>query len=113
MSPSAFVPGLPSKRVAKLYGPLNAPLPAVKVPFPSLSFPSHTADACLVGIRNPPVPGGRRSNLAGRRAGRYASGGAASRVSPEGGVDDGHEEEESHAPGAQTGPAQARSTPAA
>src|SRR2546425_5033882 len=73
ISSSGFVPGFPSKRVAKLYGPLKAPLPALKVPFPSLSFPSHTALALLVGIGHSRLvrsPG----NLAGPAGPRYAFG---------------------------------------
>ena len=45
ISSSGFVPFAPSNRVAKVYGPLNAPLPARKFPLPSLSLPSQTAVA--------------------------------------------------------------------
>src|SRR5258708_7669475 len=47
---SGFVPFEPPKRVPKLKGPLKAPLSALKVPLPSLSFPSQAALALLVGI---------------------------------------------------------------
>src|SRR6516164_6175771 len=44
MSSSGFAPGVPSKRVLKLYGvPLIAPLATENVPWPSLSPPSHFA----------------------------------------------------------------------
>src|SRR3989442_559382 len=45
MSSSGFVPFFPSNRVANVYGPLNELLPALKLPFPSLSLPSQTAIA--------------------------------------------------------------------
>src|SRR5258706_10619762 len=47
---SGLVPFDPPKRVPKLKGPLKAPLSALNVPLPSLSFPSQAALALLVGI---------------------------------------------------------------
>src|SRR6516225_6790139 len=44
ISSSGFAPGVPSKRVLKLYGvPLIAPLATANVPLPSLRLPSHMA----------------------------------------------------------------------
>jgi hypothetical protein len=53
ISSSGVVPLAPSKRVANVYGPANAPLAAVNFPFPSRSLPSHTALARLVVIVTP------------------------------------------------------------
>src|SRR5438093_2990205 len=71
-SSSGFDPFLPSKRVPKLNEPLNAPLCALKLPFPSLSLPSQTATALLVAMID--CSGGYRGtgNLARRAAVRYA-----------------------------------------
>jgi hypothetical protein len=54
MSSSGFAPGVPSKRVLKLYGvPLIAPLATANVPLPSLRLPSYFAFALRFMIRPP------------------------------------------------------------
>src|SRR5438552_15747365 len=54
MSSSGFAPGVPSKRVLKLYGvPLIAPLATANVPLPSLRLPSHMALALRFMIGSP------------------------------------------------------------
>src|SRR5207249_10219253 len=74
ISSSGLVPALPSNRVANEYGPLKAPLPALNVPLPSLSFPSHTAIALLVGmeVSSPRLRVRRKSGGAAPPALRYA-----------------------------------------
>ena len=47
---SGLEPFFPSKRVPKLNEPLKAPLWPLKLPFPSLSLPSHVATALLVAM---------------------------------------------------------------
>src|SRR6267154_137875 len=67
---SGLVPFFPSKRVPKLKAALKTPLWPLKLPFPSLSVPSHVATALLVGTACSLDEG--MGNLARRTLLRYA-----------------------------------------